>query len=110
MTSTDVPLESAPDLATTTPTERIAFGERVRRQVARETLGEWDAPPDRPDPVEVLIEQSRTRVPQLVPVRYGRMAVSPFTYLRGSPVMMAHDLGNATSTPLRTQLCGDPRR
>ncbi len=107
MTAVDTPLESPPEVDDSTPTERLAFGERLRKQVSREALGEWEPPADRPDPVEVLIEQSRTRVPELVPVRYGRMAVSPFTYLRGSPVMMAHDLGNAPSTTLRTQLCGD---
>jgi uncharacterized protein (DUF2252 family) len=107
MTTIDTPLEGMPDVATTTPTERLAFGEQLRKQISREALGEWEPPADRPDPVEVLVEQSRSRVPDLVPVRYGRMAVSPFTYLRGSPVMMAHDLGNAPTTPLRTQLCGD---
>ena len=112
MTTTELPPEAAafeavPDVATSTPTERLAAGERLRRQVSREALGEWEPPSDRPDPVELLVEQGRSRVPDLVPVRYGRMAVSPFTYLRGSPVVMAHDLGNAPSTPLRTQLCGD---
>jgi len=95
------------DPLTTTPDERRASGERARKLVSRDALGTWTAPADRPDPVAQLIEQSRTRVPQLVPVRYGRMAVSPFTYLRGSPVVMARDLGTAPSTPLRTQLCGD---
>ncbi len=112
MTATDSPPEAAPseavpDVATTTPTERLAYGEQLRRRISREALGEWEPPADRPDPVELLVEQSRTRLPDLVPVRYGRMAVSPFTYLRGSPVVMAHDLGTAPSTPLRTQLCGD---
>ena len=96
-----------PDPLTTTPAERMAIGESVRKAIPREVLGEWDPPANRPDPVQQLIEQSRTRVPELVPVRYGRMSVSPFTYLRGSPVVMSRDLGNAPSTPLRTQLCGD---
>jgi uncharacterized protein (DUF2252 family) len=96
-----------PDPEGSTPAERIAAGEAARKVVPREVLGEWAPPADRPDPVEQLIEQSRTRVPELVPVRYGRMAVSAFTYLRGSPVVMARDLGTAPSTPLRTQLCGD---
>ena len=99
--------ELDPDPLETTPTERLALGEKVRKVVPREVLGEWEAPADRIDPVEQLVEQSRTRVPELVPVRYGRMAVSPFTYMRGSPVVMARDLGLAPSTPLRTQLCGD---
>ena len=95
------------DPATTTPGERLALGEQARRQVPRETLGEWELADDRPDPVEILIEQGRTRVPELLPVRYGRMAVSPFTFLRGAPAVMAHDLSTGPTTPLRTQLCGD---
>ena len=84
-----------------------AFGEAARRQVPREALGEWEAPTDRPDPVEILVEQGRKRVPELLPVRYGRMAVSPFTFLRGAPAIMGHDLSTSPTTPLRTQLCGD---
>ena len=85
----------------------MALGEQARRAVPRESLGEWEASADRPDPVEILIEQGRQRVPQLLPVRYGRMAVSPFTFLRGAPAVMAHDLSTGSTTPLRTQLCGD---
>lgn len=95
------------DPATTTPTERLAAGEAVRRTVSRESLGEWEPGDDRPDPVEILVEQGRHRVPELLPVRYGRMAVSPFTFLRGAPAVMAHDLSASPTTPLRTQLCGD---
>lgn len=91
----------------TTATERLAMGEAARRDTPREQLGEWEPPEDRPDPVEILVEQGRSRVPELLPVRYGRMAVSSFTYLRGSPAVMAHDLGSAPSSGLRTQLCGD---
>lgn len=87
--------------------QRMATGEALRKKVPREILGEWQAPDDRPDPVELLIEQGRTRVPELLPVRYGRMSVSAFTYLRGSPIVMAHDIGTARSSGVRTQLCGD---
>ena len=96
-----------PDPKTTTPAQRLAIGELVRKSVSRESLGEWNAPADRPDPVAQLMEQNRTRVPELVPVRNARMAVSPFTYLRGSPVVMSRDLGSGPSSNLRTQLCGD---
>ncbi|MTA74646.1 MAG: hypothetical protein F2942_08010, partial [Actinobacteria bacterium] len=68
-----------PDPTTTTPAQRMVIGELVRKTVPRETLGEWNAPADRPDPVQQLIEQNRTRIPELVPVRNGRMSVSPFT-------------------------------
>ncbi|MFN7147907.1 MAG: DUF2252 domain-containing protein [Microthrixaceae bacterium] len=95
------------DPATTTPSERAAAGEAARRVVSREALGEWEPADDRPDPVEILVEQGRHRVPELLPVRYGRMAVSPFTFLRGAPAVMAHDLSTSPTTPLRTQLCGD---
>lgn len=95
------------DPATTTPSERAAAGEAARRVVSREALGEWEPGDDRPDPVEILVEQGRHRVPELLPVRYGRMAVSPFTFLRGAPAVMAHDLSTSPTTPLRTQLCGD---
>ena len=96
-----------PDPMATTPTQRMRIGEIVRKSVPREVLGEWNAPADRPDPVQQLIEQNRTRIPELVPVRNARMAVSSFTYLRGSPLVMARDLGSGPSTGLRTQLCGD---
>jgi hypothetical protein len=97
----------APDPFTTTPAERMALGEAARRRVPREALGQWEPDADRPDPVEILVEQGRHRVPELLPVRYGRMAVSSFTFLRGAPAIMAHDLSASPTTPLRTQLCGD---
>jgi uncharacterized protein (DUF2252 family) len=93
--------------ATSSPTERTALGESVRRDVPRESLGQWEPGADRPDPVEILVEQGRHRVPELLPVRYGRMQVSPFTFLRGAPAVMAHDLSTSATSPLRTQLCGD---
>jgi uncharacterized protein (DUF2252 family) len=109
MNPTEAPDMSTMELdpATTTPSERAAAGEAARRVVAREALGEWEPGDDRPDPVEILVEQGRHRVPELLPVRYGRMAVSPFTFLRGAPSVMAHDLSTSPTTPLRTQLCGD---
>ncbi len=97
----------APDPTTTSAGERLALGEAVRRRVARESLGQWAPSEDRPDPVEILVEQGRHRVPGLLPVRYGRMAVSAFTFLRGAPAIMGHDLHASPTTPLRTQLCGD---
>lgn len=90
-----------------TPGVRAARGREARSLRPRRSLGDWAPPPDRPDPVDLLVAQGHQRVPELLPVRYGRMAVSPFTYLRGSPVVMAHDLASAGSTELRTQLCGD---
>ncbi|MER7818500.1 DUF2252 domain-containing protein [Streptomyces sp. NPDC096153] len=82
-------------------------GRAVRKEVPRSSHGRWIPAADRPDPLAVLEAQARTREPDLVPVRYGRMAVSPFTYLRGAPAVMAADLAVQRNTGLRVQLCGD---
>ncbi|MEU2260694.1 DUF2252 domain-containing protein [Streptomyces sp. NPDC019645] len=82
-------------------------GRAARKEVPRSSHGRWIPAADRPDPLAVLEAQARTREPDLVPVRYGRMAVSPFTYLRGAPAVMAADLAVQRSTGLRVQLCGD---
>ncbi len=87
--------------------ERAALGRAARQARARSTLGHWSPPADRPDAVDLLVAQGRSRLPELLPVRYGRMSVSPFTYLRGSPVVMANDLAATGDSGLRTQLCGD---
>ncbi len=87
--------------------DRRQVGRAVRKLVPRTALGEWAAPSDRPDLVDLLEEQNASRLPDLVPIRYGRMMHSPFTYLRGSPIIMANDLASGPTTPLRTQLCGD---
>ena len=72
-----------------------------------EAHAEWQAPADRPDPVGVLEEQNATRVPDLVPIRHGRMIVSPFTFYRGGAAIMAWDLSRTPTTGLRVQCCGD---
>jgi uncharacterized protein (DUF2252 family) len=82
-------------------------GRAVRKEVPRSSHGHWIPAADRPDPLAVLDDQARTREPDLVPVRYGRMAASPFTYLRGAPAVMAADLAVQRNTGLRVQLCGD---
>ena len=73
----------------------------------RSAHGLWEPASDRRDPVELLEEQAATRVPELVPVRYGRMLVSPFTFFRGAAYPMAADLAGAPRTGLDVQLCGD---
>jgi uncharacterized protein (DUF2252 family) len=90
-----------------TPAERAATGRAARREVRRSSLGEWAPAADRRDPVELLEEQSATRVPELVPIRYGRMLVSPFTFFRGAAYLMAADLAPCPRTSLQAQLCGD---
>jgi uncharacterized protein (DUF2252 family) len=87
--------------------ERAARGKAERADVPRRVHGEWSAPPARRDPVELLEEQAASRVPELVPIRYGRMLVSPFTFYRGAAYLMAADLAGARRTGLRVQLCGD---
>jgi uncharacterized protein (DUF2252 family) len=90
-----------------TRSERAAAGKAARAEVPRSSHAEWEPAPDRPDPVDVLDGQSRARVPELVPIRYGRMLVSPFTFFRGAAALMAADLAGSPRTSLHAQLCGD---
>jgi uncharacterized protein (DUF2252 family) len=90
-----------------TPAERAARGKAARAEVPRSVHGEWQPASDRRDPVELLEEQAAARVPELVPLRYGRMLVSPFTFFRGAAYPMAADLAGAPRTGLEVQLCGD---
>src|SRR5262245_31045240 len=89
------------------PEERAEQGKAARAEVPRSGHAEWQPAATRPDPVELLEEQARSRVPELGPIRYGRMLVSPFTFFRGAAYPMAADLAAAPSTRLHVQLCGD---
>ncbi|MGW5571204.1 DUF2252 domain-containing protein [Nocardia thailandica] len=82
-------------------------GRAARKTISRSALGSWGAGPDREDPIAILERQAATRVPELVPIRYARMAISPFTFLRGAPAVMAADLAASENTGLTVQLCGD---
>jgi len=90
-----------------TPEERAADGKAARETAPRTSHGEWAPAADRADPVEVLEHQATSRVGQLLPLRYGRMLVSPFTFYRGAAAVMAADLGGTPVSGLTTQLCGD---
>ena len=90
-----------------TRSEWQALGRELRARCPRSTQGEWRAPDDRPDPVSLLEESDRRRVPDLVPVRYGRMLESPFSFYRGAPLVMASDLSRTPSTGIQIQICGD---
>jgi uncharacterized protein (DUF2252 family) len=90
-----------------TVAERAATGKAARAIAPRSGQGEWEPASDRRDPVELLEEQAASRVPDLVPIRYGRMLVSPFTFFRGAAYPMAADLAGAARTGLEVQLCGD---
>ncbi|MFN8164158.1 MAG: DUF2252 domain-containing protein [Solirubrobacterales bacterium] len=87
--------------------ERIERGRAVRKEVPRSSHSAWEPAADRRDPVDLLEEQAATRVPELVPLRYGRMTASPFTFYRGAAYLMAADLAGLPRTGLETQLCGD---
>ena len=89
-----------------TRAERAARGKTARAEVPRSVHAEIDFPAGR-DPVALLEEQATTRVPELVPIRYGRMLVSPFAFYRGGALIMASDLSRTPNSGIRVQLCGD---
>ncbi len=87
--------------------ERIATGKTLRESVLRSSHAKWKPSTKRRDPIDILEESNQDRLPELVPIRYGRMLASPFTFLRGSAGLMAHDLATTPNTGLRVQACGD---
>ncbi|MFH8448627.1 DUF2252 domain-containing protein [Streptomyces fungicidicus] len=93
--------------ASPTPAERAAEGRNARSRAPRSSHGRFESAPGRPDPVDVLERQSATRLPELVPIRYGRMLEAPFRFYRGAAAIMAADLGPLPDTGLTVQLCGD---
>jgi len=89
--------------------ERMSRGKALRKKVPipRSSHAEWTAPAGRPDPIEVLRHSDRGRLPELLPIRYGRMRQSPFAFFRGSASLMAWDLSKTPTTGIRVQACGD---
>jgi uncharacterized protein (DUF2252 family) len=87
--------------------ERRARGKAARREVPRSSHADWAPAADRSDPIDLLEEQAKTRVPELVPIRYGRMAASPFAFFRGAAYLMASDLASTPRSGMEVQLCGD---
>jgi uncharacterized protein (DUF2252 family) len=87
--------------------ERAAAGKAAREQTPRSSHGDWEAATGRKDPVKLLESQAKSRVPELVPIRYGRMLASPFTFFRGAAAIMAMDLAKTPKSGLRVQACGD---
>jgi uncharacterized protein (DUF2252 family) len=87
--------------------ERAARGKAARAEVPRSSHAAFEPAPRRADPIELLERQAETRVPELVPVRYGRMLVSPFTFYRGAAMIMAGDLAASPRSGLTVQCCGD---
>jgi uncharacterized protein (DUF2252 family) len=116
MSSTKTDPETKADATATKPpeplqhfnvAERVARGKAERADVPRGSHATWEPSAARPDPVVLLEEQAASRVPELVPIRYGRMLVSPFTFYRGAAYLMASDLAAGPRTGLHAQLCGD---
>jgi uncharacterized protein (DUF2252 family) len=107
MTSNRGTRRGASSAGRTTRGARTAAGKAARRLVPRSSHAGWTAPKDRPDPVSILAQADSGRLRDLLPIRYGRMSLSPFAFLRGSAGVMARDLAGTPSTGFRVQLCGD---
>ena len=90
-----------------TPKQRYGDGKALRRAVPRAAHAGWRAPRDRADPIEILIASDKGRLRRLLPIRYGRMLVSPFAFYRGAAAIMASDLSTTPVSGLRVQACGD---
>jgi uncharacterized protein (DUF2252 family) len=106
MTSTLDPA-TAPAQRAASPADRAARGRAARGEVPRGSHADWVPSTRRADPVAVLEAQAESRVPELVPVRYGRMLTSPFAFFRGAAAIMAGDLARAPRSGMTAQLCGD---
>jgi uncharacterized protein (DUF2252 family) len=89
------------------PGERAAVGKALRSEVPRSSHADWECATERPDPIALLEEQGKSRLPELLPIRRGRMAASPFAFYRGAACVMASDLAGTPSTGIRVQACGD---
>lgn len=87
--------------------EAIEYGKSLRDKTPRVNHAGWQAPPDRRDPIDILIETSKDRLPNLIPIRYGRMLQSSFAFFRGTAAIMASDLATTPNTGLYVQACGD---
>jgi len=97
----DEPLELRPR------NERLVAGKALREITPRTSHAAWNPPARRRDPIDVLEESNQDRLPQLIPIRYGRMLRSPFTFLRGAAALMASDLATTPNTKIQVQACGD---
>lgn len=87
--------------------ERYAMGRQIRKICPRSSHAKFEPPVNRPDPVELIIESNKDRIPKLVPLRHGRMAGTPFTFYRGAALIMAADLSSTPVTGITVQACGD---
>ena len=87
--------------------DRYQMGKELRQQVPRRALGDWTAPVDRPDPVRLIMESHLGRLDWLIPVRVGRMAASPYGFMRGAAIVMAEDVARLPATGITPVICGD---
>ena len=87
--------------------ERVAAGKALREPTPLDSHADWKPPKNRRDPIKILEEQNKIRIPSLIPIRYGRMIQSPFAYLRGTAAVMAADLASTPTSGIRVQACGD---
>jgi uncharacterized protein (DUF2252 family) len=101
------PTPAVPLRGTPPPELRRQEGRAARTLLPRRTTAAWEPPPGHRDPIAILAAQNASRVPDLVPVRMGRMAATPFTFFRGAAAVMAADLGGGPRSDLTVQLCGD---
>ena len=102
-----LPRKKNQDTPLLTLEQRRAAGKALRTKVTRGSHAEWTPPANRPDPISVLLQTDRGRLPELLPIRYGRMKQSPFAFYRGSAAIMAWDLSKTPHTGIRVQACGD---
>lgn len=87
--------------------DRLIAGKALRNVLPRTEQASWQPAQDRRDPIAILEDSNQGRVPELIPIRYGRMLRSPFTFLRGSAAIMAYDLATTPNTGIHVQACGD---
>lgn len=101
-------IETSPSLQPhPTRDELVAAGKSLRDQCPRQSHSQWQIPPNRRNPLELMLESNHDRLPQLIPIRHGRMLQSPFAFYRGAALNMAADLASTPVSGLRVQACGD---
>ena len=98
---------SAAGASSRTREERQSAGRALRNRVSRTAQGSWKPSGSRADPVDLLIQSSKDRLPHLLPIRYGRMMQSPFAFYRGAAAIMAADLAPSPASGIQVQACGD---
>lgn len=89
------------------PKDRYRTGKLIRKQVERNSIGQYQPSPSRRSPLDILLDQEKSRIPEYIPIRHARMAVDPFAFFRGGAAIMACDLASMSSPNITVQLCGD---